>query len=288
MVYGLVVAYDSDTLMTYILPILTVFESIFAHFQMTLSSESNPFSTLSCSEDVEVSNHLSKSASKDQETADLSFKAPAKTSVYNMFLSHLKSLTGRSDSGQQYIRCFSLTEWLLSNQTPQATYLDLLVESAYSDVFIVPVDPWQISYRKKPSLLVFSLLLELGRGDLIQHFLRKDLTDNKLPFSKVSLEQASPSGSANDVNFMAQVYEKQWAYCPLKFQLDMGLDLPASTIIPIQQKRRVNSKGGSSIIWDITVPEEFVGETLRQAATPTKIMDFSDNPSPVCRVLCIL
>jgi hypothetical protein len=77
------------------------------------------------------------------------------------------------------------------------------------------------------------LLLELGKGNLIHQFLRRDLTDDKLPFSKLFLQQATSINSVTDLEFAAQVYEKQWTYCPLKFQLGMGLDLPSSTIIPI-------------------------------------------------------
>jgi hypothetical protein len=287
MVYGLVVAYDSDTLMSYIVPVLSVFESILRHFELTLSSMSTLFSIPS-----ETTKQFTTTVEKEldiRDEVDSSTILYKEQPVYELFLSRLKSFTARGVSGQPYIHRSLLIDWLLSKHSSQTTYLDLLLDFAYSDCIIVPVEAHQLSSSSRSSLLVFSLLLELGRGDLIHHFLRRALTDSKLPFSMTSLKQAQMSGDHSEtVDLAGQIFDKQWAYCPLTFDLNMGLDLPSATVIPIQQKLRINSKGATASIWEVTIPEEFVGDSLRQAAASAKLNSASDKAGPVSHFTYIL
>jgi hypothetical protein len=84
MVYGLVVAYDSDTLMIYVILIISVFESIFAHFELAFSSDLNVFSNHCGIEDAEESSNLPKSVLKIEDTTESSFMKPM--DIYDMFL----------------------------------------------------------------------------------------------------------------------------------------------------------------------------------------------------------
>ena len=286
-VHGLVVAHDSDTLMTYIIPILSVFESILRHFELPFSSMSSLFSIISSNTE-----QSSKAAEKEQDMKDgvnISAISHKEQPVDEIFSSKLESFTARNVSGQRYIHRSLLIDWLLSEYTSQATYLDLLLDFAYSECIIVPVEARQLSSPGKSSLLVFSLLLELGRGDFIHYFLRSGLTDSKLPFPMTSLKQAKTSGDGSEtVDFTRQFFERQWAFCPLTFDLGMGVDLPSSTVIPIQQRRQINSKGGTASIWQIVVPEEFVGDSLRPEAASAKLTNVSNNAGSVCHFLYIL
>ena len=287
MVHGLVVAHDSDTLMTYIVPTLSVFESILRHFELNFSSMSTPFSIPSGN--AEQSSTTVEKELDMRDEVNFSTILHKEQPVYELFLSKLKSFTARSVSGQPYIHRSLLIDWLLSKYSSQTTYLDLLLDFAYSECIIVPVEARQLSSSGKSSLLVFSLLLELGRGDLIHHFLRSGLTDSKLPFPMTSLKQAKTSGDRSEtVDLARQIFEKQWAYCPLTFDLGMGLDLPSSTVIPIQQRWQINSKGGTASIWQVAIPEEFVSDSLRQAAASAKFNSASDKAGPVCHFPYIL
>ena len=286
MVHGLVVAHDSDTLMTYIVPILSVFESILRHFELPFSSMSSLFSIISSNTE-----QSSKAVGKEQDMKDgvdsgaISHK---EQSVYELFSSKLESFTACNFSGQRYIHRSLLIDWLLSKHTSQATYLDLLLDFAYSNCIVVPVEARQLSISGKSSLLVFSLLLELGRGDLVHYFLRSGLTDSKLPFSMTILKQAKTSGDRSKTfDLTRQIFERQWAYCPLTFDLGMGIDLPSSTVIPIQQRQQINSKGGTATIWQIVVHEEFVGNSLRQETAAAKFKSVSNVAGSVCHFLYI-
>ena len=287
MVHGLVVAHDSDTLMTYIVPILSVFESIIRHFELPFSSISSLFSITSSNTEQST-----KAVEKEQDMKDggnFSAISHKEQPVDELFSSKLESFTARNVSGQRYINTSLLKDWLLGKHTSQATYLDLLLDFAYSECIIVPVEARQLSGPGKSLLLVFSMLLELGRGDLIHYFLRSGLTDSKLPFPMTSLKQAKTSGDRSETDDLTrQIFERQWAYCPLIFDLGMGVDLPSSTVIPIQQRQQINSKGGTASIWQIVVPEEFVGDALRQEAASAKFKSVSNNAGSVSHFLYIL
>jgi hypothetical protein len=171
-----------------------------------------------------------------------------------------------------------LKQWLLSKGDLGASNLDLLLDYAYSDRTMLPIEPAQLSRVEEPCLLVFSILLDIDLGNLIHEFHRMGFTDKGLPFDIHRLEVAwaripvikFPSESAR------AFFERQWVYCPLIFSLDMGRDLPTQMALPILRRQRINAKGSTSTIYEIVVLEEFVDSALRQVVVNSRFDDPQD------------
>jgi hypothetical protein len=54
-------------------------------------------------------------------------------------------------------------------------------------------------------------------------------------------------------------------------------------VIPICRKEKINNKGGTAPLWQIEVPEEFVGPRLRDVIPSARFFDLNDNGGWVCR-----
>jgi hypothetical protein len=123
---------------------------------------------------------------------------------------------------------------------------------------MVPIPAHTLSDGPQSCLLIFSILLELRHGELIDIFVRLDLTDHALPLDEARLARLECSA-----DLKRAFYAAQWAYCPVLFSLDMARDLDDHAILPIHQKRLV-SKGATADVLIIVVLEDFIAENLRQ------------------------
>ena len=179
----------------------------------------------------------------------------------------LESCTLKSYDGRRFILVSKLKKWLNSPlQDSTATHIQILLRSAYEKQF-APVTTNDIC---SDFLLVFSILLEIGQGHLIEAFLNHSLNDHKLPFNITSLKQTLEAERAQngDTAIKREVLEAfdgvQWKYCAPSFQLEAKQVHPPQCILPICRRKTINEKGGTAHLWEIEVPEEFVGKSLRE------------------------
>ncbi|KAH9218138.1 hypothetical protein DL95DRAFT_521669 [Leptodontidium sp. 2 PMI_412] len=173
----------------------------------------------------------------------------------------VQEYTRKAVCGQEYVLVDSLTQWLESRVQPQSstTQASRLLEAVYrSPDPGDPITPEQLG----DCLIVFSILLTLGKGYLIHFFRRYQIHDRHLPIPPLTLrDKISTLGLPAE--FESAFIETQWRFCPVKFDLGMDNFCPPDSIIPICRKKRINKKGGTSEVWDVDVYEEFVAPNLR-------------------------
>jgi hypothetical protein len=184
--------------------------------------------------------------------------------------------------GRPYILVSKLTHWLENNaqihfagQQINTRPANRLLQAAYrrrSGRPAPPMDVGQLCSGQGRCLLVFCILLELGLGDKIYDFWRKEKADSSLPLQLYDLKETfAEIDNSNDTEEHAKRFDKlQWRFCPARFDLNVARDFWVDRVLPICIKQLINTKGGTADLWQIAVLEEFVGKELREAAKNSK------------------
>ncbi|KAL8772818.1 MAG: hypothetical protein Q9209_002163 [Squamulea sp. 1 TL-2023] len=169
--------------------------------------------------------------------------------------------------GRSYVLVAELTQWLRSriHSDKSTTQVGRLLMTAYPDQ-ILPSSTEQLWEKDNCSLLVFCILLLIGKGHLIDDFRRHDILDKHLPIPHQQLRTKLQDFRIPDaIRLAADFDEKQWPFCPAKFDLHSGQEYNEHKILPICKKVKINEKGGTAQLWQIEVKEEFVGHRLKEA-----------------------
>ncbi|KAL8855594.1 MAG: hypothetical protein Q9178_007786 [Gyalolechia marmorata] len=197
--------------------------------------------------------------------------AANRLSEYEQALSDLKAkveaCTMKAVCGRSYILVAELAQWLRStlHTGSSTTQVGRLLMAAYG-VQIPPSSTEKLWDKDNCCLLVFCILLLIEKGHLIHVLLRFDVLDKHLPIPLQHFRTKLQKAPIPDLTqFAAEFDEKQWAFCPAKFDLHSGQEYNEHRILPICQKEKINEKGGTANLWQIEVKEEFVGHTLKEA-----------------------
>lgn len=202
------------------------------------------------------------------------------------FKSTLKECMVPAVCGRSYVRILKLTQWLNSKVRSEGwepTQVRLLLDYAYSrrDRPTHPITKEQLCDSKDGCLLIFCILLELDRGDLIDKVWRQDKTDNDLPIDLRALRETFEELDVPDSDKVAADFDKQqWKYCAAKLDLNKGRQYPESKIMPFHRREEINKKGGTAQLWQIEVLEEFVGPSLREAVKESRYDPMDDGLGP--------
>jgi hypothetical protein len=100
-------------------------------------------------------------------------------------------------------------------------------------------------------LIVFSILLRIGKARYIEHFTRfRSLSDRFLPFT--TLDHSPDNWPGSSADFFPAFYDEQWRFCALTFDRDQSPEicLDKRQILPIVEKVKLNS-GGSANVYKI-------------------------------------
>ena len=128
-------------------------------------------------------------------------------------------------------------------------YAKKLLAALYPDVEC-RVDPEQILPYSK----VFAILLLIGNGKYIQHFVQHDeLQDHYLPFEHQPT--SFPTATA-DPDFFKNFCQKQWQFCPPKFNDKMKKHFKADCVLPIVKEERI-AEGASAKVYKICLHKEY-------------------------------
>ena len=100
-------------------------------------------------------------------------------------------------------------------------------------------------------IAVFCILVELGRGTLVEHFFFWDLSDMKLPFDPVQSPPAHFPIVSDNPRFFSAFCDMQWKYCVPEFKDPMmNIHFDAQRILPIVSKELI-AGGGSGIMHNV-------------------------------------
>lgn len=191
--------------------------------------------------------------------------------------------------GRDYVLVTKLKLWLESKVAPGAgdrTQASRLLEFAYrrrSHRPGLPITREVLSDSHNGCLLVFCILLELDRGHLIDEFWSQGIWDKHLPIDLHSLLKKAATITTSDSDALANGFNNlQWKFCPASFEMTWRRKLVAEHILPFYKKEKINEKGFTAQLWQIEVPEEFIGPNLvRAVAKDGKYNDPNDDIGPV-------
>ena len=133
-------------------------------------------------------------------------------------------------------------------------------------------------------LLVFSILLELDQGALIEDLRSHEVNDASLPIGLPVLR--TRPGFKMHPGLAERFEQAQWKYCPLKFELDERRPVYADHVIPICLKRKIN-EGGTSHVYEIVVQEEFVSKALAESVPRSRFVDPRYDNVSLPNYLCV-
>jgi hypothetical protein len=191
--------------------------------------------------------------------------------------------------GRSYVLVEELQKWMRETSLAQldnkfVTNTDLLAHAAYfGRRDFPPIVPSQISDPGADCcVIVFSILLDLELGHLIDLFSKKTIVDCRLPQDLSSLKKKL-KGLQNGEQVAERFNGRQWKFCPAIFSLNMEREYFENQIIPICRKTHLNS-GGTAHVWQIVVQAEFVDKKLRNLLDEDAFASYVDKDyGPVSR-----
>ncbi|ERF73563.1 hypothetical protein EPUS_07497 [Endocarpon pusillum Z07020] len=187
------------------------------------------------------------------------------------FLSSLDEMKVKAVCGRQYVQVEKLQEWMTRGKPRN---IDRLLDSCRKDQHGFPIDTNKYMRGDKKCLLVFSIFLELEEGELIYDLRDRGFVDGRLPLDLAYLERVLK----NKPNLAQRFNKAQWKYTPLKFEFqDQEKESPADRIVPICLKEEIN-EGGTAVVYQILVQEEFVSKGLRDAVPNSRYNDQKYGP----------
>ena len=117
-------------------------------------------------------------------------------------------------------------------------------------------------------LLVFSILLFIGRGDLIDLFRSAKIVDQNLETSSHYYKELRDELNQNNIagvdSIIADFEREKWPFCPAKLKLNMEEKYHGGQyILPYVRRKKIN-KGGTAVVSKVTIQEDMVPEELRK------------------------
>lgn len=188
----------------------------------------------------------------------------------------IKEFTLHGACGRPYILISKLTQWLRNkddfehNTTPAQRLLKAAYRCHHENE-PVPISYDSLKAGGSSCLLVFCILLLLDYGHLVHRFQREGKVDNILPIPLYTLRTILDDyrlgvGMSEEVadQLAARFNKKQWRFCPANFETGYPRNFGKDRVLPFCKKQKINSKGGTASLWQVEVPEEFVGPQLRK------------------------
>jgi hypothetical protein len=195
----------------------------------------------------------------------------------------LNQYTIKACCGRPYVRVSKLTEWLRSKYYDKWTQADRLLEAAYRHRVLpaLPINKEELCDGEDCCLILFSILLDLGRGELINQLRRQDKVDRHFPINLLELTRIFRDMNIEDADMVAEAFDRlQWKFFPAR--LDLGArEYPPNRVLPFCRKAPINDKGGTAQLFQIEVLEEFVSPKLREAVEQSRYENDDDKLGPV-------
>ena len=216
----------------------------------------------------------------------------ATESILEQYTSKLDEYTRRAACGRHFVLVDRLQDWLRSPVEGDGTYADRLLHSAYRKRPTpgLPMTSDKLKAGDDCCLLVFCILQKIGRAHLIDIFSRKQKIDRLLPISQNDLKAIADD--VNDADLLSEFSELQHRFRPARFDLRGSTEWNEDMVVPIYRKDSIK-KGGTAQLWHIDIPEEFVGQSLRDVSSGSRFNaaseeapDWVSHPSPNCLKSC--
>jgi hypothetical protein len=129
----------------------------------------------------------------------------------------------------------------------------------------------------KSHLAVFYILIDLGCPEYLFLFREQGLSDEKLPVDLGQLKTKIKNAEVpNFDKFLEDFFQRQFVWCPMTFNFDMGKYHNNQTV-PLYNKKRLNVHrdgfqplGSHSKLWHVEIPADFVSHMLQSKMKDAK------------------
>ena len=164
-----------------------------------------------------------------------------------------------------FICTVSLHQWMKDTEKGESkTNVERLLEK----VKVIRAGfPESILDGKYRCVLVFSILLEQNRGDLIYIFQNAEIIDKYLDKPKYNLSELQyqlEKYRIPDVDGIIKEFEyDKWDYCPARLELHMRRRFEDLLRLPFCARMKVNDKGGTACVYQVAVQQEFVSDEIK-------------------------
>ncbi len=169
-----------------------------------------------------------------------------------------------SVSGRRFILTRRFESWLnsiadgMGHQTVlERLFFNTVVTNNISGPLATP--PWQSN-----SVLVFCILLQLSVAHHLQDLSTTGISDSVLPLEKHDLRALFKSLEILNEKLADEFFEMQWQFCVATLDLDQDHEWPPEMILPICAQNLI-AQGRTAEVFEVAIPEDFIGENLAQA-----------------------
>lgn len=169
-----------------------------------------------------------------------------------------------SVSGRRFILTRRFKSWLnsIADDVGCQTVLERLFFNTFGTNNVsgpLATPPWQ-----SDSVLVFCILLQLGVAHHLQDLSTAGISDSVLPLEKHDLRALFKSLEILNQKLADEFFETQWKFCAATLELDQDHEWPPEMIFPICAQNLI-AVGRTAEVFEVAIPEDFVGKNLSQA-----------------------
>lgn len=184
------------------------------------------------------------------------------------FLAQMRQWTVTASCGRDYVIQTPLIQWM--NHGDPKNVEALLAECWQGGHNLDLSDPsvQKLSFGQDRCLLLFSILLELGKGHLIFDLQTCNVSDHSLPLNMDEIRNLvrAISPPEHEEDLAEKIFNGQWKYYPLRFCLnDTNKTVSAEQIVPFVERHLIKD-GGTAFVHKVLVQAEFVDDALQKAS----------------------
>ena len=168
-----------------------------------------------------------------------------------------------------FIRTGSLQQWM---KTKQGKASKTNVERLYEEINVIEptfANPKSVFEGDKCCVLVFSILLmQQDFGRLVLLFQDAGITDKRLDephYDQSKLRETLKKKEIKNIDKIIHHFSREkWAFCPASLTFCMDEDFHSNIILPFCALQSVNDKGGTALVLQVAVQEEFVSDEIKE------------------------
>ncbi|OAP62701.1 hypothetical protein AYL99_01928 [Fonsecaea erecta] len=182
--------------------------------------------------------------------------------------------------GRHYIKTNEVLRWMTSVKAEhKATNLNRLHDEVWRSRPNSTFKPSAENFSSGVdcAIIVFSVLLAIDYGHLLDLFVEANITDASVHTASAEyhykiLKQYLERAEVPNADTVVESFkERKWSFCPVVLKRRMHGDFPRRCVFPYYKRQPVNGKGGTAEVFQVLVPAECIEQDLREFLQGSRI-----------------